>query len=141
MTSQTKPLLFNYFGYYNYFDSYENQFLKKNKYLLCLNTRFVFALINAVKPSIDHHPIQKDPYTLYKLLKFWYSFFSWYEMVLLRCCSSSYFNVHLGNSRKLHPEVYRRLGNFGQLQYTIRYVSKKLHLLLNYTFSEKHSLI
>lgn len=43
----------------------------------------------------------------------------------MRCCSSSYFNIHLGNSRKLQTKVHRGLGNSGHIQYAVRHVNKR----------------
>jgi len=71
-------------------------------------------------------------------------------MVLLRCCSSSYFSIHLGNSRKLKAKLHRRLGNSGHLQYTVRHANKRKQvfvfpkqfcMLQKYAFSKKLNLI
>lgn len=70
------------------------------------------------------HP-QKTPASFSSCWSFGTSCFPHWEMVLLRCCSSSYFNIDLGNSRKLQTKVHKELGNSGHLQYTVRHVNKR----------------
>lgn len=70
------------------------------------------------------HP-QKTPASFSSCWRFDTSCFPHCETVLLRCCITSYFNIHLSNSRKLQTKVHRGRGNSRHLQYTVKHVKKR----------------
>ena len=100
-------------------------FERKKKKSLVLEHKVCACIDNSKtihwQPS---HP-QKTPASFSSCWSFGTSCFPHCEMVLFRCCSSSYFNIHLGNGRKLETKVHRGLGNSGRLQYTVRHVNKR----------------